>query len=295
MSDTRFERPTSLEAALALLAEMPDRAMVLAGGTDLQLKLRDGSTTAGIAAPAAGRAAVVVDIKAIPELATIRWTEDGGLVIGSAVTMRQLCDDALVVERYPGLARGAEALGSFQVRCRATIGGNLCNASPCMDTAPALLVLGARLRVKSVKGERDIPLATFFAGVKKTTLAPGELATAVVVPAASRRLATAFGKIKRVRGHDLALVNCCVAFDAEAGTLRAAIGSCAPTPVLTRLVTDVSLTKADASALGDKLAAYALEVVRPIDDVRASAEYRRDMTALLCRRLVLELVGGRKS
>ena len=284
MTDLRFEKPTSLDAACKYLAEMPDRAMVLAGGTDLQLKLRDGLVTPGI----------IVDIKAIPELSTIRWSKDGELQIGSAVTMRMLYEDAKLVERYPGLAKGAEALGSFQVRCRATVGGNLCNASPCMDTAPALLVLGARLRVRSAKGERDIPLETFFAGVKKTTLSPGELCTAIVVPAASQRVRTAYGKIKRVRGHDLALVNCCVGLDTGAGTLRAAIGSCAPTPVLTKPITGVDAKQADANTLGDELAAYALEVVKPIDDVRASAEYRRDMTALLCRRLVTELVGGRK-
>jgi len=284
MSDLRYERPTSIEQACTFLGEVPDRAVVLAGGTDLQLKLRGGLITP----------AIVVDIKAISELKSIRWSADGELSIGSAVTMRQLYEDAKVAARYPALAQGAEAVGSFQVRCRATIGGNLCNASPCMDTAPALLLLGARLQVKSAKGDRELPLESFFAGVKKTALKPGELCAAIVVPAASQKLKTAFGKVKRVRGHDLALVNCAVSLDAEAGVLRAAIGSAAPTPVMSKPLTGVSLKSPNVEELGNRLAALAVDAIKPIDDVRASAEYRRDMAALLCRRLVGELMGGRK-
>ncbi len=280
--DMRYERPSSVAQACALLAETHARAVVLAGGTDLAIKLRSRELVPEL----------VVDIKGIAELSATRLSPEGELFIGAAVTMRQIYEDARVVEQYPGLTAGAEAVGSLQVRSRATVVGNLCNASPCMDTAPALLLLGAMLRVAGPKGERDLPLESFFLGVKRTQLAPGELCTAVIVPAASRRWLTAFDKIKRVRGHDLALVNAAGAYDPATATLRACIGSCGVTPVLTKLLVGIK-PGSDAEAAGNQLAQAALEVVKPIDDVRASAEYRRDMAALLCRRLGRQLLARR--
>lgn len=282
MTELRYERPPSLEAAVALMNDAAGRAVVLAGGTDLQIKLRDHDLVASL----------IVDIKALPGIQEIHWAPSGELTLGAAVTMRQLYEDARIVTSYPALARGAEAVGSLQVRTRATLGGNLCNASPCMDTAPGLIVLGAKLRLVSAQGTRDVPAEGFFKHVKKTLREPQEICTAIVIPAAAQKLKTAFGKIKRVRGHDLALVNAAVAYDPEAGTLRAAIGSAAPTPVVTPVLSGVN--PKNAVEFGQKLAALALDVVKPIDDVRASAEYRRDMAGLLCRRLVSELLGGQK-
>jgi len=279
MSSMRYARPATLPDAVALLAEAPERSAVLAGGTDLLVALR-----AGTRAPE-----LVVDLKRIPALTAIDWTGAGDLMIGAAVTMRRLHEDRGIREIYPALAEGADAVGSFQIRCRATVGGNLANASPCMDTAPPLLVLGARLRVLGPAGEREIPLEGFFLDVKKTVLAPGEILVSVTVPAASRKLRSAFDKLKRVQGHDLALVNAAAALDEAQGTLRAAVGSCAPVPVLTAPVNGVDPARPEEAA--GRLAAAAREVIRPIDDVRAGAEYRADMAALLCRRLARRLLG----
>jgi len=279
--DMRYEKPASVAQACALLRDTKERAVVLAGGTDLLIKLRSRELSP----------ALVVDLKGIAELAELRLGADGELRIGATVTMRKIYEDPRIIEQYPGLAEGALAVGSLQVRNRATVVGNLCNASPCMDTAPALLLLGARLRVVSHKGEREIPLEQFFLGVKKTQLAPGEICTAVIVPAAARRIRTAFDKIKRVRGHDLALVNAAAAYDPDARTLSAAVGSCGITVLSTRPIEGVTPGEG-AEEIGRQLAAAALEVVRPIDDVRASAEYRRDMTALLCRRLTARLLAA---
>jgi CO/xanthine dehydrogenase FAD-binding subunit len=278
--ELRYERPETVAQACALLAEMPDQAVVLAGGTDIQIKLRSGELAPSL----------LVDIKHIPELSAIIWERDGSLSLGSAVTMRQLYENEMVAATYPALAQGAQAVGSLQIRCRGTLGGNLCNASPCMDTAPGLLVLEGRVKLVSAKAEREIPLAQFFAGVKRTHLQPGELCTAIVVPSSSQRLQTAFAKIKRVRGHDLALVNAAAALDPESKTLCAAIGSAAPTPVMTPAIKNVSAKDADLDDVAKRLTAAAFEMIRPIDDVRASAEYRRDMTAFLCRKLVHQLL-----
>jgi carbon-monoxide dehydrogenase medium subunit len=283
MSGFRYERPETVAQATKLLAG--GKASILAGGTDLLVALHSGAL----------QPEVLVDVKRIPELGRITWTPAGDLELGACVLVQDVADDARVRETFRALAEGAGAIGSLQIRWRATVAGNLSNASPCMDTAPPLLVLGGRLRIAGPKGTREAPLADFFLGVKKTALAPDEMVTAVVVPAPAPGLRSAFDKIKRTWGHDLALVNAAAAHDPAAGTVRVAIGSCAVRPALVPALTGVG-AQADPQAVGERLAALALEHIQPIDDVRASAEYRREMTALLCRRLARRLLGaGRPS
>ena len=280
----RYERPETLAHATALLADAGAGARILAGGTDLMIALRGGP-----------QPTVLVDIKRIPELGIVRWTPAGDLEIGACVLVQDVAEDARLRGAFTALAEGAEAIGSLQIRSRATVAGNLSNASPCMDTAPPLLVLNGRLRVVGPRGTREAPLADFFLGVKQTALAPGELVTAVIVPKPAAGLSSAFDKIKRSYGHDLAIVNSAAAWDPAAGTLRVAIGSCAVRPALVPALTGVG-PKSDPKDAGERLAALALEHIQPIDDVRASAEYRREMTARLCRRLTARLLGaGRTS
>jgi len=282
MDGFQYEKPTSVAQAAALLAGARGRAKILAGGTDLLVAMRSGLS----------QPELVVDVKHIPAMTEISWTDDGELVIGAAVEVGRIAEDPRIGEAFPALAEGAGAIGSLQIRCRATVGGNLANASPCMDTAPPLLVLGAQVQVASQAGERRIPLSTFFVGVKQTVLAPEEFVTTIVVPRPPAGLRSAFEKIKRVFGHDLALVNAAGAYDPGAQTLRVAIGSCGVTPVLPAALVEVG-PEADAEKVGWRLAAAALKGISPIDDVRASAESRRDMATLLCRRLAARLLGGR--
>lgn len=283
MSGLRYERPGTVAEATALLGAGGGRARILAGGTDLMIALRGGPPCD-----------VLVDIKHIPELGRVAWTADGGLEIGACVPVQDVAEEPRIRRDFTALAEGAEAIGSLQIRYRATVAGNLANASPCMDTAPGLLVFDAKLRVTGPKGTRETPLADFFLGVRKTALAPGELVTAVLLPPA-KGLASGFDKIKRSSGHDLAVVNAAAVWDAKAGTLRVAIGSCAVKPVLIPALTGVG-AKADPAEAGERLAKLALEHIQPIDDVRGSAEYRREMTAALCRRLARRLLGaGRAS
>jgi len=278
MSDLRYERPSTVAQATALLAG--GDARILAGGTDLMIALRTPPPPA-----------LLVDVKRIPELGAVTWTPAGELVLGACVLVQRIADDPRIRETFTALAEGAGAIGSLQIRSRATIAGNLANASPCMDTAPPLLVLGGRLRVAGPRGTRDTPLADFFLGVKQTALAPDELVTAVVLTKPAPGLRSAFDKIKRVWGHDLALVNAAAAHDPAAATVRVAVGSCAIKPVPVPALSGVDAS-ADGREVGERLAALALEHIQPIDDVRASAEYRREMTALLCRRLAARLFGG---
>ena len=284
MSGFRYERPGTVAEATALLAGAGGGARILAGGTDLMIALRGGP-----------QPTVLVDIKRIPELGQVRWTPAGDLEIGACVRVQDVAEDARVRGAFTALAEGAEAIGSLQIRWRATVAGNLSNASPCMDTAPPLLVLNGRLRVLGPKGTREAPLSDFFLGVKKTALASEELVTAVIVPKPVAGLSSAFDKVKRSYGHDLAIVNSAAAWDPAAGTLRVAIGSCAVRPALVPALAGVG-PKADPRETGERLAALAQEHIQPIDDVRASAEYRREMSAALCRRLACRLLGaGRTS
>ncbi len=281
MSSFRYERPATIGAATALLAGAHGRACVLAGGTDLMVALRSG----------AARPELVVDIKHIPGLSEIAWTPDGTLVLGACVIMQRVAEDVRIRATFAALAEGAADVGSLQIRHRATIAGNLTNASPCMDTAPGLLVHDARLRIEGPDGRREAQLADFFLGVRKTALRPDELVTAVVVPPPAAGVRSGFDKIKRIAGHDLALVNAAAAWDPQAETLRVGVGSCAITPVIVPPLRGVR-ADSDPAATGERLGALALEHILPIDDVRASAEYRRDMTVALCRRLARRLLGG---
>jgi CO/xanthine dehydrogenase FAD-binding subunit len=280
MGIRRYECPSTVAAAVELLSNEPGEASVLSGGTDLLADVRGGRNVG-----------LLVDIKKIPELKAIRWEPDATLIIGACVPVQQVADDARIRERYPGLATAAGNLGSYQVRCRATIAGNLGNASPCADNAPALLVLGARVCIAAPEGRREVPLDGFIRDVKKTALKRGEIITAIVIPPQPPGLRSAFFKIKRIRGHDMAIVNAAGAFDPAKREFRLAIGSAACTPVLVRGLDDICPPGATADEVGETLAAKAVAAISPIDDVRASAEYRRDMTALLCKRLARALLG----
>jgi CO/xanthine dehydrogenase FAD-binding subunit len=268
-----YAAPTSkAELLLALDAER-DEARLLAGGTDLLVALRQGH-----AVPKR-----VLDIKRIGELRRLSFDPQDGLFIGATVTCAELLASPIVRERYPVLAAAAAKLGSPQLRNRATVVGNLCTASPCADMATALLAFGAGVVVESRRGERRVPLEQFFTGVKKTALLRDELASAVIVPAAQADARGGMEKLKRIKGHDLAL--CSVVLVSKGQRLRVAVGSCAPTPVVT--------PELPAEAAVEDVVAAARAVIRPIDDLRASAAYRAFMVEAFVGRLVSGAAAGR--
>ena len=172
MRSFAYARPASLAEAVSLLDEYGSDARILAGGTDLIIRLRDGTLTPS----------VVVDIKRIPELAPSIAERDGVVRISSGTTMTQVFGDPLVRGHFPALAESASVIGSVQIRNRATLVGNQCNASPAADTAPALLVYGARLVLVGPTGERTLALDDFFVPSGVTTMQPGELVAAIELP-----------------------------------------------------------------------------------------------------------------
>jgi CO/xanthine dehydrogenase FAD-binding subunit len=269
-----YERPTSLEAALTLLAAQGEGARVLAGGTDLIIRLRDGSL----------QPTLVVDIKGIPELRPDIAVGDGLARISAGTTMTDVAEDAGMARHFPALVEAAGVVGSVQIRNRATLAGNLCNASPAADTAPPLLVYGAVLVLVGVDGERRILLDDFFVRSGRTKLDPGELLVAIELPLPARPMGATHVRRTRRRGHDLASVTLSCGVD-DTGVTRLAYGSMGPRPYL---VVDESGTLADRSTSEEARAAlledcFVAALPSPTS-MRASPDYRQAMLRVLARR-----------
>ena len=203
MTSFSYHAPTTLDNAFDLIEQFGSDARIMAGGTDLLVRIKTGRVT-----PSA-----VIDIKHIAGLDSGISLDGTDLRIGALTLMADLQDDSLVKRNFIALAESAASVGSVQIRNRATIAGNLCNASPAADTAPALLVYGAKVKLSNKVGSRILPLGEFILGPGKTALAPGELLEAVLIPIPSEPQAAAFCRLTRRKGVDLATINvCCQVF-----------------------------------------------------------------------------------
>ena len=274
MQPFAYARPSTLAEAVAILEERGPEARVLAGGTDLLIRLRDGSL----------RPSVVVDVKRVPELAPGIRVEGERLVIGATTAMTEIAAHPLIRRDVAALAESAAYVGSVQIRNRATLAGNLCNASPAADTAPALLVHAAVVVASGPGGTRRIPLDAFFVRSGVTTLARGELVTAVELPIPPTPLASAHERRTRRRGHDLASVTMAVGVD-RTGLARLAFGSVGPRPLVrideTGTLGDPGATDGAVDAALERLLA---EAAPSATSMRASPEYRLAMLRVLARR-----------
>jgi CO/xanthine dehydrogenase FAD-binding subunit len=266
-----YTRPATLAEAVALLEAHGPDARLLAGGTDLVIRLRDGTA----------RPAVVVDVKRIVELRPAIHEADGRVTISATTVMTDIAADEQVRRWFPALAEAAAVVGSVQIRNRATLAGNVCNASPAADTAPPLLVYEADVVAAGPGGTRRIAIADFFVRSGVTTLARGELVTAIELPVPARRQGAVHLRRTRRRGHDLASVTLCCAVDAT-GVTRLAYGSVGPRPVL---VVDESGVLADPAAPDDAKAAIFEQMFAGASpsprSMRASPEYRLAMLRVL--------------
>ncbi len=264
-----YAAPTRREELLALLADHGADARVLAGGTDLM-----GDVRSGLARPT-----VVVDVKKVAGYADLVRSAQEGLIIGPAVTINAVLRSPVVRESYPLLVECARDLASHQIRNRATVIGNVANASPCADMSPALLCLGATVVLSSRDGSRDVPVKDFFTGAKRTVVAPGELIERIVIPPEAAGASASYRKLKRIKGHDLGIVG--VAASWKDGALRLGISSCAATPLLVD-----GLSTQDRA---DDVVAAVEAVISPISDVRCTKEYRTHMVGVYVRRALREV------
>jgi CO/xanthine dehydrogenase FAD-binding subunit len=270
----------SVEEALGMLAAGAD-ARPIAGGTDLSVIIADG-----VIAPGA-----LIDISSIPALKGVR-APDGGLAIGAAT---RVADIAARADLPACLKQGASAIGSPQIRNLATIGGNICNASPCGDTLAPLICLDARFVLLSRTGRREVPAETFFLGPKKTVLRPDELLVEILIDPAHLQGSSAFRMIGKRKGQAISQVNAALWLVIEGGEIRdarAAVGSVAPTPLRLRSAEEHLRGKKKSKVQVNEVLDAVDREITPISDVRASLEYRRVVTAGLFRDLLAEVLGG---
>jgi len=287
MNEFEYLRPSNLNETLTYLSSYNGKSKILAGGTDLVLLLQQGLV----------QPTHIIDISDVPELNYIR-EEDGHLRIGGATKMREIETSTLVRTKIPMLAKASQLVGEIGVRNIATIGGNLANASPAADSAPPLLVLDVSLKVRKTNGERTIKLSDFFLHVKKTVLSPDELVTEVTVPIPPPKSGGAFFRLAKRGGNVISIVSA-AAFLSMSGKLcsvaRIAMGSVAPTPIriksAEKVLEGAELTEENIRTAAQK----AFEEIKPISDIRASAEYRKDTSKVYVRKAIEEALKWAKS
>lgn len=273
MKAFEYVRPNTLAEAVAILDARGSDARLLAGGTDLIVRLRLGHI----------RPATVIDVKRVADLSSAIEVTPERIRVGARVVMKDLIDHPDVAERFPALVEAAQVVGSIQIRHRATLAGNLCNASPAADTAPALLVYGAVVNIVGSAGERSVPTADFFVGPGKTVLLRGELVASIDLPTPTEPAGAAFGRMTRRRGVDLATVNLCVLVTAS-GAARFAYGAVGPKPFVVADDSGVFGLKADDETARAAALTRLLAHATPRSDVRGSREYRSAMLAVMSRR-----------
>lgn len=265
----RFEyfEPRTLAEAAQILGRHKGTASILAGGTDLLVEIKEHLR----------RVAHVVNIKRIPGMTELSFDPKTGLRFGALVTAREIEVSPFIGKHYPGLLQAVRELGSIQVRNRATVVGNICRASPSADTLPPLIADGARIRIFG-PAEKEIPLQEFFTGPGKTVLAPDEIVTGISVPAPAPRTGKVYIKHGRRKAMELATVG--VAVSVSPHETRIVLGAVAPTPIRATKAEQVFLKSRNAA----EAAEAAMQEARPITNVRASADYRREMVKVLTRR-----------
>lgn len=281
MKPFEYFAPPTLAEAVALLGRYNGRASLLAGGTDLLVEIKERIRLPDY----------VINIKKIAGLEYLTYDEAAGLKIGALATVRAVETSPPVNQKYPGLAQAARELGSIQVRCRATVAGNICRASPSADTLPPLIAAGASVRIFGPQGERALLLADFFTGPGQTVLAADEILTEIDLPAPPPHTGHAYLKHGRRKAMELATVGVAVTLTLAGDVchdIRIVLGAVAPTPIRARQAEAVLQGATPAERAISAAAEAAMAEARPINDVRSSAAYRREMVRVLTGRAITQ-------
>ncbi|MGQ4833016.1 MAG: FAD binding domain-containing protein [Candidatus Asgardarchaeia archaeon] len=275
-----FLTPTTEDELYDILDTYKEKAKVLAGGSDLLLLMRKGVI----------KPEVIVNIMEIQSLKFIEENEKE-VRIGATCTYSEIIENEIIKTNFPELVEAIKKIASTPIRNRATMAGNLANASPAADSAPILIVLGAKLKLKSKEGEREVPVEDFFLGVRKTVLKPNEIIREIIIPKKAKNFEATFYKLGKRNALVLAVVSTAVSIKlSENGTIedaRIALGSVAPVPLRAKKAEEVIKGKVPTLELIEECAKVAMNESKPISDVRASAEYRKEMVFVLTRRVLI--------
>lgn len=278
LSNFDYVKPQTLEDALEYMAKKPD-TKVLAGGTDLMVLLRRNIL----------KCDNILDIKSIAEMKRFEYVEGQGLFIGAAVTVNEVAELQVVREKYEALGQAADTVASYQLRNRATLVGNICNASPGADLSAPLLVYDAKVHIASAKGQRIIDIDKFFTGVKRTALQEGEIVIGISLPEVKDTDTSIYLKQARIKGHDLGIAGVAVRITSDK-EVKIAMSAVAPTPIrltkLEEMLASKELTQETANWVAKEVANH----INPISDVRSSAEYRLHISGILAKRGLIKLM-----
>jgi CO/xanthine dehydrogenase FAD-binding subunit len=280
-------QPSSVQEASRLLKQHGPGGRFLAGGTDLVIAMKEKGLVPKY----------VVDLKKIAGLSGIRENSDGSISIGALTTMRDVEVSPLIKRKYPFLAQSAAEVGSIQIRNRATVGGNMANATPSADVAPALIALTASAKIAGESGERILPLEEFFLGPGQTVMGADEILTEVTIPKTSAQLVGEYIKFSPREMMDLAYVGVAVVYnignqDRKCSEMRIVLGAVAPTPIRAKKAEAILEGQTLSEALAEKAGAIAAEEAKPISDVRSTADYRRAMVGAMTKRAILNAAAG---
>ncbi len=282
LSKFDYVKPQLLTEALSYM-EQNNGTKILAGGTDLMILLRHNAESPKH----------ILDIKGLPETKRFEYKIGEGLFIGASVTVNQVAESKIILEKYPALKQAANFLASYQLRNRATLVGNICNASPGADLAGPLMVYDAKVLIANRSGTRIVDINSFFTGVKRTVLERNEIVLGVSLPDVSAGDTSTFLKQTRIKGHDLAIVGVSARISGDK-KVSLAITAVAPTPIRIERLEKILSSQPLNSELATMAGKEVLNIIKPISDVRSSAEYRLHVAGILVKRALIHLlkVGG---
>lgn len=290
MKDLDYAAPKTVKEAVALLARHGDKARVLAGGTDIIVQVREGRRDID----------VFVDIKFIPEVIELSFDRKTGLTIGSAVPCCRIYENAAIAKAYPGLIDAVSLVGGIQIQSRASVGGNLCNASPAADTIPPLIVHQAVCVIAGPKGKRKVPVEQFCVAPGRTVLQKGEFLLSLQLPPPQARFGAGYLRFIPRNEMDIAVAGAGAAVTLDAKKTRCvaariALAAVAPTPLLATEASAALIDGEISDCLIDKAASLAQAAARPISDMRGDAEYRRHLVGVLTKRVLQAAIARAKN
>jgi carbon-monoxide dehydrogenase medium subunit len=267
--------PKTIEETCALLSKYRGKALVLAGGTDLLVKMKNRRVLPSY----------LISIKNIPDLDYIRYDKEEGLGIGALATIESIKTSPIIRRRFGILSQAAGLMGSVAIRNQGTIGGNLCNAAPSAETAPALIALGAKAKIVGLSGEKIVALEDFFTGPGMTALQADEILTEVQIPNVPFRSGGVYLK-HSLRRMDIALVGVGVVVTLDGETcvdIKIVLGAVAPTPIRARKAEAVIKGQVPNEELMERASQIASAESQPIDDIRSRAEHRQQIVDILTK------------